>query len=302
MIGSLLLTAAVAGGQPPARPDEPPAAVPTVTVVLPPSPPPPPPPPAPPPTPSDRWAVMRLLQGSWYGTQLDDNRIAVSGWTDLSYNASTASRNSLPTAFDYRANQFMLNQNWLHVEQRIDPQKKEFQWGWVTDWILPGSDYRFTLARGLWDNQLSANRGRPLLYGIDPIQFYAQAFLPGIGEGTAVQLGRFGSPCEYEQNQAVNTPFVSRSYLYTYNPFTHTGLWAVTQLDADWSVGNGLVTGNDTFIDPANRPTYLGMLKWAPKDGPTTVTFATSVTDPRYDTRQAFPFYNVYNLSNIIYT
>src|SRR5207249_1435288 len=127
-------------------------------------------------------------------------------------------------------------------------------------------------------------------------QFYTQAFLPNLGQGTRVKLGKFATHCEYEQNAGVDVPFVSRSYTWIYNPFTHTGVWAVTQLNDHWSVGYGAAVGADNFINQANRLTILGNLNWAPKDGKTTVTLHTVITNPKYDTANAFPFYNVYDL------
>jgi hypothetical protein len=240
---------------------------------------------------------MRVLQGTWYGAALEDSRISVFGWTQMSYTASSTSGTNLPMALNDRANEFLVNQNYLHIERTIDPAKNEFQWGFLTDWILPGTDYRYTLPRGLWNGQFTRNDGRAELYGIDPFQFYAQAFLPGLGpRGTAVKVGRFATHVGYELVQAPDTPFVSRSYMFQYNPFTHTGVWATSQLTDAWSVGNGFATGSDTFIDPANRLTYLGQLKWAPPTGRTSVIFNTVITDPRFDVNEAFAFYNFYNV------
>ena len=98
--------------------------------------------------------------------------------------------------------------------------------------------------------------------------------------------------------QAPDTPFVSRSYMFMNNPFTHTGVWAMTPLNDTWSVGNGVVTGAaTTFIDPANRPTYIGQIKWAPKDGDSSRRSSTPcITDPSYNAPESFAFYNVYDM------
>src|SRR5437773_2063589 len=79
----------------------------------------------------------------------------------------------------------------LRVERMIDDKATTPTWGFRSDTILPGTDYRFTLARGLFDRQLSANRGAPSLYGIDPIQFYGELYLPQVGRGLDVKVGRF---------------------------------------------------------------------------------------------------------------
>lgn len=243
-----------------------------------------------------KYFLEKTLAQTRLGEIMENRGITIYGWTAMSYTPSTASKSNLPMQMNDLANQYLLNQNWVHIEKTLDTDKKEFQWGWAMDWIVPGSDYRTTLPRGIWNSQLTANNGLPNLYGFDPFQFYVQAFLPGLGEGTTVKMGRFATHCEYELVQQPDTPFVSRSYLFQYNPFTHTGVWATTQLDDTWSVGYGAATGSDTFIDPANRFTYLGQIKWAPKDGKTSVLFNYVVTNPKYDTAEAFAFYNVYNM------
>jgi hypothetical protein len=185
----------------------------------------------------------------------------------------------------------------LHIEKTLDTEKKEIQFGWLMDWILPGADARTTVVRGLWDVQLRNNNGGPQLNPIDLFQAYGQMFLPNLGQGTTVKLGRFATHVGYELVQAVDTPFVSRSYMFQYNPFTHTGIWANTQLTDDWSAGYGLSTGTDTFIDaPTNRPTFLGQLKWAPKEGKTNVAFNVVLTNPNYIPSENFQLYDFYNL------
>lgn len=244
-----------------------------------------------------KYLLERTLAGTRLGEILGNRGITVYGWTEFSYSPSTASGSAAPVFMNDRANEFLLNQNYVVVEKTLDTSKDEFQWGWRTDWILPGSDARTTIPRGLWDVQLRNNNGGPQLYPVDLFQAYGQVYLPGLGQGTTVKLGRFATHVGYELVQAVDTPFVSRSYMFQYNPFTHTGVWATTALNDTWSVGYGLATGTDTFLDaPTNRPTFLGQLKWAPKDGDTTASLNVVVTNPNYIPAENFQLYNFYNL------
>ncbi len=243
-----------------------------------------------------KYLLERTLAQTRLGQILNNRGITIYGWTAGSYNVATPSGSTLPVTMADRANELLMNQNWLHMEKAVDTSKDEFQWGWNVDWILPGSDYRFTLPRGIWNGQLTSNNGGPQLYGIDPYQFYLQSWMPGVGpKGTKLIVGRFQTHIGYELVQQVDTPFVSRSYLFQYNPFTHTGAWATTQLNDDWSVGNGIATGIDTFIDPTNRFTYLGQLRWAPPEGDTTAAFNIVLTDPNYQANENFTLFNVYN-------
>ena len=252
-----------------------------------------------PPAPT-KYALEKALTGTSLGTLLDKRGIKVYGWTEGSYNAGTASTNNNPVFMTDLANGFLLNQNYIVVSKQVDTSKKEVQFGFQTDLILPGSDARTTLVRGLFDGQVTNPNHASKLYPIDPFQFYGTVFLPGLGsQGTTVKVGRFATHCEYETVQAVDTPFVTRSLLFQYNPFTHTGIWATTPLSDDWTISNGIAGGNDVFIDQAMQPQYLGQLKYAPKDGKTQVLLNAAVTSPRFNDRLNFNQYNVYNLQVI---
>ena len=247
--------------------------------------------------PPQKYLLERSLEGTRFGEILNNRGIKVYGWTNFGYNASTASGSNAPVFMNDRANEFQLYQNYLILEKAVDASKDEFQWGWRTDWILPGTDARTTIPRGLWDVQLRNNNGGPQLYPIDLYQAYGEVYLPGVGQGTTVRVGRFATHCSYELVQSVDVPLVSRSYMFQYNPFTHTGIWAITKLNDDWTVGNGIATGTDTFLDaPTNRPTYLGQVRWAPKDGDTSVGFNAVVTNPNYIPAENFQLYNYYGL------
>src|SRR5262245_22039052 len=184
MFRCLWITAALALGQAPAT--EAPA-----------------PPPTAPPAP-DRWLLMKSLQGTWPGAVLDESRTRVSGWTDVSFTASSDRNSNLPMGFNYRANEPLLQQNWLRFERTVVTSgTTEPTFGFRNDWILPGSDYRFTVARGLFSGQLTDDDGRPNLYGIDPIQFYAEAYFPTVARGMDVKVGR--TFCQYGV-EAIDAP------------------------------------------------------------------------------------------------
>jgi len=235
------------------------------------------------------YLLERSLRETWLGKTMADNNLRFYGWTAMNYSVSTNSVSNLPMTFNDQPNAYQMNQNWLHFEKAIDTSKMEFQWGLVTDFIVPGTDARFTTARGLFNGQTGN-------YQFDMFQGYVQAFLPNIGpKGTAIKVGKFQTHVGYELVQAVDTPYVSKAYLFQYNPFTHTGVWATTQLNDNWSIGNGFATGSDTFIDPASRFTYLGQIKWAPPEGKTVALFNTVITNPDFDVAENFAFYNVYN-------
>jgi hypothetical protein len=236
----------------------------------------------------DRWALMKALQGTWYGAELDDHQLAVSGWASMTFTGSTDRHDQLPMGFNYLANQFTLQQNLVRVERFVDPNATTPTWGFRSDTILPGLDYRFTIARGLFDRQLVADNGTPNLYGIDPVQFYGELYVPEIGRGLDIKLGRFFAQYGAESIDTTQNAAYSRAYNFLYNPFTHTGLLTTLKLTDAWIVQNGIVTGSDVFIDPADNPTYIGSVKWAPPTGRDSVLVSVIVGKGRYDVARSF--------------
>lgn len=231
----------------------------------------------------------------------DDLRpINIGGWTEVSYTASSDRRTNGPMGFNNRANQFLLQQNWLQIDRRaVSEDAVAPTLGFRLDCMLPGSDYRFTLPRGLFNQQLTAHHGQPNLYGIDPVQFYAEGYLPNVAEGMSVKIGRFYAPWGVEAVNAPGNALLSHTYTFVYDPFTQTGLLTNTKLNRNWSMQAGIVIGNDMFIAPGNEPKFTGNLAWAPPDGEHSLRFSTIIGSGRYNQRLALDNLNLFEL---IYT
>jgi len=250
--------------------------------------------------PADRWLLMKSLQGTWPGWLLDSNRLSLSGWTEISYNASSDRHINLPMGFIYRANEPAVQQNWVRLERSVVTSgTTEPTFGFRSDWILPGIDYRFTLARGVFDSQLTENNGGPNIYGIDPIQFYAEAYFPTVGRGLDLKLGRIFCQYGVESNEAVSNALASHCYTFIYDPFTHTGLMATLKLTDAWTVQAGIIMGDDVFIDPAAEPYSMGSVKWAPPGGRDSVLFSFLLGSGRFNQNEHF---NNLNIFDLVYT
>jgi hypothetical protein len=252
---------------------------------------------------SDRYLLMRALQGTWLGDVLEGERLRISGWTDVSFTASSTDDSNLPMGFNWRANQFLLQQNWLRFERSVvTGGTTEPTFGFRSDWILPGADYRFTLPRGIFNEQLTANHGTPELYGIDPIQFYGEAYFPTVARGMDVKVGRFFAQYGVETNDAVSNYFLSHAYTFIYDPFTHTGILTTTKLTDAWSVQAGAVLGSDVFIDPADTPTFIGSVKWVrpvgtdPSNVRDSVLFSVIVGSGRFNQERSFHNPEIFDL------
>jgi hypothetical protein len=253
------------------------------------------PPPAPPP---ERWPLMQELQGSWPGWLLDGNRIQVLGWTEGSFTASSVRRDNTPEGSNFYANNFSVNQAWLRIDRPIDQAASTPTFGFRSDTYV-GTDYRYTVARGLFSGQLTDDHGAPNLYGFDPIQFYGEAYFPQVGRGLDVKLGRFFTQFGAETSDTTQNLFLSKSYNWVYDPFTNTGVLFTLKLTDAWTVQSGLVLGSDVFIDPADRPTYIGSVKWAPPTAPDSVLFSVIVGPGRFEPSRNF---NNPQIFDLVYT
>jgi hypothetical protein len=241
---------------------------------------------------------MRELQGTYPGWLLDGNRLSVSGWVDSAFTASSDAHDQLPMGFNYLANQAQVQQAWVRFERPVDQSATTPTFGFRSDTFF-GIDYRFTVARGLWSDQLTQDHGEPNLYGADPVQFYGESYFPQVGRGLDLKVGRFFAQFGAESIDTTQNFFVSRSYSFIYDPFTHTGLLTTLKLTDAWSVQNGVVTGSDIFVSPAASPTYIGSVKWAPPGGRDSVLFAVIVGSGRFN--QAENFNNV-EIFDVVYT
>lgn len=242
----------------------------------------------------DDTVVMGLLRKTTLGPILDKHRLRLSGWTDFSYTASTAKGNHLPAGFNYLADEFALQQHWLRAERTIDESSTTASFGFRIDAYI-GTDYRFTVARGLLDGQLTDDKGKASKYGVDPVQFYGELYFPGVGYGLDIKLGRFFAIYGAETIDTVSNPLGSHSYAFIYNPFTHTGITGTLKFDHHWSTTVGVVSGSDIVIDRASEPTFIGNIKFTGNAGES-LALAVILGSGRYDAKSNFNRPQVFDL------
>lgn len=229
------------------------------------------------------------------GDSLERWGIHLAGWSNASFTASNRSGELLPYGFNYRGNEFQLQQNWLRFDWRTDNDKNA-GFGFHSDVIIAGTDYRFTVARGLYDKQLTDDGGTPAQYGIDPVQLYAQLQLPHLGDGFELKLGRFYSLLGFESIDSTRNLLATRSYTLVYNPLTHTGGVATLKVNETLSVSAGLVTGSDIFFDAGESLYFISNMKWNLLDG-ATLSFSTILGKGQYDVEHALHNPQIFNLS-----
>jgi hypothetical protein len=238
--------------------------------------------PVPSPTPTtalpERWWFMREAQGTWVGTLLDDNRLYLNGWIEQAYTASTDKASNYPMIFNDRANEYLLQQDWVRIGRRVVTSgSTDWSWGFQLDTII-GSDYRWTMPRGLFNSQLMNSTGAQNLYGIDPVQHYLSFYVPTLFKGTEFRLGRFFAPFNFDSIEGISTPLLSRAYAFENSPFTMCGLAAYVTFSSSWNGVFMLVNGNDVYFgDPAEELRFAGNVKWTQQGGRNVVQFGTSL-------------------------
>jgi hypothetical protein len=270
--------------------------------------------PIPPPTPAgaaaavppDRWALQRILQGTYLGDCMDTERIAVYGWVESSYTFSSVPNNNLPEGFNYRANEPIMQQLWTRINRSVVTSgTSEPTFGFNVD-LLYGTDYRFTLQRALWNKQLTDRHGLPAIYGFDPVQFYVESYFPTICGGLDVKIGRFYTPYGVDSVEAPTTPLMSHSYTFANGgPFTHTGILLTQNLPCNLIAQFGLVLGEDLFIDPADEPTGIFSLQYTQPGNRNIVKFTTIFDSGRFNQHQGFsgiPGNPNYEIANVVWT
>jgi hypothetical protein len=169
--------------------------------------------------------------------------IGGNGSTNNKTNASKGIAANAPAAYDVFSNTVELDQAALYFE-RIEntAQKDHFDFGYRVT-LLYGTDYRFTTSHGILSQQLLVKNAQ---YGFDPVMFYYDAYLPHVGQGTVIRVGRYISLPDIEAQLAPNNYTFSHSILYTYDCYTQVGLNVTTKLNDHWTVQAGISPGCDT--------------------------------------------------------
>ncbi len=233
----------------------------------------------PPAVPPERWWLMKQAQGTWLGALLDDHRLYLNGWIEQAYTASSDRVSNYPMIFNDRANEYLLQQAWVRLSRKVVTlETTEPSWGFEID-VLNGSDYRWTLPRGLFNSQLDNHvPGTQNLYGVDPVQHYLSLYIPTFFKGTEFRLGRFYAPFTFDSIEGVTTPLLSRAYAFENTPFTLCGLGAYITFSTEWTGAFWLINGNDVYFgDPSEEWRFAGEIKWTQTGGRNIVQFATSL-------------------------
>lgn len=215
---------------------------------------------------------------------LRDRGIRLGGWIDqgLSVVANMpADRFNGPVTFNDRDGEYQMNQFWLFAEREIENGGSGWDVGGRVD-LVYGTDARFTqTVDGLESDWNQTER----FYQVALPQLYLDVAYNDL----TVRMGHFFTTIGYEVVPAPENFFYSHAYTMQYGePFTHTGILAMYDLNDRLSFSAGLHRGNDQFDDTDGLDSlgFLGGVGWTNYDENLSINFAISASEdgPGVDT------------------
>ena len=234
--------------------------------------------------------LMTALANTSLGKAMSDANIQVYGWINPGGNISTSdvrAGGNFPAAYMYTPNTATLDQAVVYVERVPDTvQKDHIDWGFRFS-ALYGENYRYTTTYGIASYQLF---GHNLTNGYDFPMVYGELFIPWVGEGLLLRLGRYISIPDIEAQLAPNNYMYSHSMTYGYDNYTNHGLIGTLALTKNWFVQLGVEIGTDTapwhwgqkvanpfpnpvfpdttmLKDPGAKPSLVGGIRWQSDSG-----------------------------------
>ncbi len=234
--------------------------------------------------------LMVALANTDVGKALNDANIQIYGWVNPGGNLSTSTTKpggNFPAAYMYTPNTATLDQAVVYIERVPDTvQTDHVDWGFRVSGIY-GENYRYTTTFGESSYQLT---GHNLINGYDYPMIWGELYIPNIGEGMLVRLGRFISIPDTEAQLAPNNYMYSHSMTYAYDNYTNHGLLATTALTKNWQFQIGVVIGTDSapwhwgqtvtnpfpnvaypgttmLKDPGSMPSLTTGLRWTSNSG-----------------------------------
>lgn len=188
------------------------------------------------------YPLMQAIYSGSSGEAWKRSGVQIYGWINPGFDFSTSSRSNLPLGYNFYPNRIQLDQFVTYIERVPDTvQTDHFDWGFRVGNMF-GIDYHFTTSKG-WFSQQLLSEGRQ--YGDDPLMVYFDLYFPKVADGMNIRIGRYISVPDIEAQLAVNNYTYSHSLLFTYDPFTQTGVIATVKLNNNWLFNLGISAGND---------------------------------------------------------
>ncbi len=209
-----------------------------------------------------------LMDAFYHGPNQDwwkRHRIKIYGWVDPSVTFGTSKNSNIPLSYAIVPNSLQLSQAILIFERVTDSvQTESYDWGFKFT-NLYGIDYRYTTAKGYFSDQLLKHNS---LYGYDPLQMYVDLYVPWVREGMIIRCGRYISPIDIEAQLSPENYLYTHSVMYTYDPYTFTGIQFITKVNKNFHLMLGVHAGNDMAPwTTSSQPNGEILLKWVSDSG-----------------------------------
>lgn len=192
------------------------------------------------------------------------SKIKIYGWIDPSYTYSTSKNLNIPVAYNIIPNSFQLDQFVFRIERQPNTiQRDHIDWGFRFSNVY-GLDYRYTIAKGWFSDQYFKKNN---LYGYDAPEMYCLIYFPKVAKGMMVKIGRYIAPADIEAQLAPDNYLFSHSVMFSYDPFTFTGIQSTIKLSKQWQIQLAVHGGND--MAPWTNSSAIngqGFVRWVSKN------------------------------------
>ncbi len=189
--------------------------------------------------------LMVGIANTWLGKAMASGNMQFYGWIDPGGNLSTSTAHeggNAPAAYDYNPNSLQLDQFVVYFERVPDTvQDDHVDWGFRLSGIY-GENYRYTTAYGVASEQLL---GKNNVNGYDFPMEYLELFIPHVGDGLLLRLGRYISLPDIEAQLAPNNYMYTHSITYTLDNYTNSGLQSTLALTKQFFLQLGVSVGTE---------------------------------------------------------
>ena len=200
--------------------------------------------------------LMVAIANTDVGKWMNDRGFQIYGWVDPGFNVSsntTRPGGNAPMAYIYTPNTIQLDQLVVYLDRFPDTvQTDHIDWGLRLSAIY-GENYRYTTSYGLASYQLLKDNK---VNGYDFPMLYGELFVPQIGEGLMLRLGRYISLPDIEAQLGPNNYMYTHSMTYTFDNYTNEGLQATLAVTKNFFVQAGVSAGTEAALwhDWATEP------------------------------------------------
>lgn len=210
-----------------------------------------------------RKPLMKLFEMAGIADEMDAIGLNAYGWVETSFTGiftgPGGSRAGLPLRVyeSRKPDNLKMNQLAIVLERAYD-KSKDFDIGARVDPIF-GSDSRLNASVGLFDQETHR-------HSFDLAQFYGQMwFKTGEDQGLELTFGKWYTTVGAEVIPSPLNWLPTRTMLFGFGPFTHTGLLARYYID-NWNFHVGVSRGWDQFKDNNKGASWHAGFGWESKN------------------------------------